>query len=249
MTEYPEYKVICGDAIEVMREMPDESVNHVICDPPYAARVNANMRGNRGTSEVPYNDSSNIVTRDPGFSPMTYKLRRAVCEEACRIATGWLVFCSDWESIHEWKYYIEESGGSYRRVIPWIRWSTPQFNGQAPPTGSEAIVVAKPIKRGRKWGNGARTHYDTKCLRSNSKLDIDRPKHSTEKPVGLMKAIVEDCTKPGDLILDPFAGSSSTGVAALELGRRVILVEKDPKWAEISRQRCENVYEKLYGNR
>jgi site-specific DNA-methyltransferase (adenine-specific) len=57
-----------------------------------------------------------------------------------------------------------------------------------------------------------------------------------------MKEIIEDCTLPGDLIIDPFAGSGATGHAALELGRRIILVEKDPVWAEISKQRCELVY-------
>jgi len=234
--------VICGDAVRYMIELPDGAVNHVICDPPYSAYVHSHMRGNRGTSERPYNCAENIVTRDAGFASMTDELRRDVCQQVCRVATGWLVFCSDWESIYKWKQEIEDAGGSYRRVIPWIRWSTPQFNGQAPPTGSEAIVVAKPIKRGRKWINGSRVCYDTKCLRSNSKLESDRPKHSTEKPVGLMKAIIEDCTKIDDLILDPFSGSGATGHAALELGRRIILVEQDPKWAEISRQRCELVY-------
>ena len=62
--------------------------------------------------------------------------------------------------------------------------------------------------------------------------------HPTQKPAELIGAQVEAFTDPNDLILDPFAGSGTTGVAALRLGRRVILIEREPKWAELSRERC-----------
>jgi DNA modification methylase len=54
--------------------------------------------------------------------------------------------------------------------------------------------------------------------------------HPTEKPVELLKFFVALCSRPGDTLLDPFAGSHSTGVAALELGRKVVLVEEDPDY-------------------
>ena len=59
--------------------------------------------------------------------------------------------------------------------------------------------------------------------------------HPNEKPVSLMRALVAKC--PPGVILDPFCGSASTGVAALREGRSVVLIEKDPRWAELARQR------------
>lgn len=64
--------------------------------------------------------------------------------------------------------------------------------------------------------------------------------HSTVKSISLMRWLIRLVTQPGDVVLDPFGGSGTTGVAALCEGRRVILVEREPRFAEIARQRCEH---------
>ena len=61
--------------------------------------------------------------------------------------------------------------------------------------------------------------------------------HPTQKPVALMLDLVRDFTDEDEVLLDPFAGSGTTGVAALRLGRRAILIEKDPKYATLARER------------
>lgn len=65
----------------------------------------------------------------------------------------------------------------------------------------------------------------------------ERGQHPTQKPVGVMQWVLELATKPGDIVLDPFAGSGTTGVACLRLGRRFIGIEKDAKYAAIARER------------
>ena len=62
--------------------------------------------------------------------------------------------------------------------------------------------------------------------------------HSTVKSVALMRWLIRLVTKPGDVVLDPFGGSGTTGVAALLEGRRVILVEREPQYAAIALARC-----------
>ena len=64
-------------------------------------------------------------------------------------------------------------------------------------------------------------------------------KHPTQKPLTLMRRIVEASSHPGDVVLDPFSGSGSTGVAALELGRFYIGIEQDPAYLELSRRRLD----------
>lgn len=202
-----------GDCVSALSEIGN--VDHVISDPPYSAHTHGNARGNRGRD--------GIVTRDFGFSHLSPITRRSVAQWSCENASGWLAFFTDRESSWLWRLSIEVAGGSYRRTIPWIRWSSPQFNGQAPPSSAEDIVFAKPKARKSKWHNGGRTHYDTKCLRSSNKVGD----HPTEKPTDLMASIIEDCTLDGELVCDMFAGSGTTGVAALSLGRRFVGVEQN----------------------
>lgn len=68
----------------------------------------------------------------------------------------------------------------------------------------------------------------------------DETAHPTEKPAQLMRLLMENSTYPGQVIIDPFMGSGSTGVAALRSGRKFIGIEKDPKWFDVSRRRIEN---------
>ena len=67
----------------------------------------------------------------------------------------------------------------------------------------------------------------------------ERGQHPTQKPVGVMQWVLELATKPGDLVLDPFCGSGTTGVACLRLGRRFIGIEKEATYAAVARERLE----------
>ena len=65
--------------------------------------------------------------------------------------------------------------------------------------------------------------------------------HPNEKPVALMRRLIESTTKPNDLILDPFAGSGTTLVAAMQSGRRCMGIEISPKYYEMARQRLDKL--------
>ena len=68
----------------------------------------------------------------------------------------------------------------------------------------------------------------------------DESEHPTEKPVELMRFWIGNSSKPGEIVLDPFMGSGTTGVAALQLGRNFIGIEKDPRWFDIACKRIED---------
>jgi hypothetical protein len=119
-------------------------------------------------------------------------------------------------------------GGAQRTALPIDHRDTgtasryfPQFPADDPDAPwSEALFryVAKP----------------SRAERNNGGVDNI---HSTVKPVALMRWLIRLVTKPGDVVLDPFGGSGTTGVAALLEGRRVILVEREPQYAAIARAR------------
>jgi len=80
-------------------------------------------------------------------------------------------------------------------------------------------------------------------MRKGSVLRYMRPtgrkvRHPNEKPVGLLRELIESSTRQGDVVLDPFAGSGSTAVAAVLSGRRAVLVESDVRWLKLIRQRA-----------
>lgn len=109
---------------------------------------------------------------------------------------------------------------------------------------SEALFryVAKPSRAERNVGIGdAGPRRVRNELPAGDAFGNDRRKgntHPTVKPVALMRWLIRLVTKPGDVVLDPFGGSGTTGVAALLEGRRVVLVEREPAFAAIIRARC-----------
>ena len=75
-----------------------------------------------------------------------------------------------------------------------------------------------------------------------AKLWAENPEHPTQKPITLMRWIIENYTKPNDLIIDPFMGSGTTGVACAQTGRRFVGIELDPDYFKIAEKRIANAY-------
>lgn len=211
--------VVEGDALALLASLPDGCVDAVISDPPYDERTHAGARTTRGTS---------VVAAGIDFAPIG---STDFAVDLVRVARRWVVaFCA------------VEQVGAYERTAAqaWVRagfWrkpsAMPQLTGDRPAVGGEAVAIMH--RPGRKaWNGGGRPAFWS--------CDVDRGDgrvHPTQKPLPLMRELVRDFTDLGEVILDPFAGSGTTGVAALAEGRRVILCERVPEYAEIARRRCE----------
>jgi hypothetical protein len=225
-----QWAVLSGDCLDLLPLFADASVDHVVADPPYSARTHKNMKGNRGEQ-----DAAHIVTRDCGFAPITPALRRGIGRHATRIAKSWIAIFSDHESTWLWRNSIEASKGKYVRTIPWVRWSSPEFSRRAPPSGSEAVIIAKPRTRSAYWLNGGRMSYDSRCLRASNK----EGDYQTEKPTALMLEILSDIGVAGDLVVDMTCGSGTTLTAAIRLGMRCIGIDVRLEAWRVARERCE----------
>jgi DNA modification methylase len=130
-----------------------------------------------------------------------------------------------------------EAGLQHIRIGQWVKLNaTPQFTGDRPATGAEAVVISHP--KGRKRWNGGGTHAVwTHAIAIDRASTGEERCHTTQKPVPLMLELVSLFTDPGELVLDAFCGSGTTGVACLRLGRRFIGIEKDSKYAAVARER------------
>ncbi len=212
--------VVHGDALAMMRALPDGCVDHVITDPPYAEKTHAGARTTRpgvGLTTVP------IVTFDSIGDAMFLDL----CRECVRVARRWVIMTCDWRHAA-----AAECDGR----VPVIRTgvflkpdAAPQFTGDRPGTGWEAVLMLH--REGRKRWNGGGHHavWTFNVERNNV--------HPTQKPLALVRKWLHQFTDPGELVLDPYAGSGTTAVACCHEGRRCILVERDPTYVEVCRKR------------
>lgn len=202
-----------GDCIQGMAAMEDRSVDHILTDPPYAPMTIKNAR------------SATMIKRrdgklyDFGYSALSPELRAACSTQFARLAKRWIVVWCDIESTEAWRRDLEAAGLRYVRTGVWVRVNgCPQFSGDRPAQGVEACVIMHTASRMR-WNGGGRPAVWTGPI-VNSR-DGERI-HASPKPLWLMREIVRDFTESDELILDPFSGSASMGVAALEFGRRFL---------------------------
>lgn len=219
-----------------------DSVDHFIADPPYSEHVHgaarsrimsANDRGGRYGADLRRNV-------DLGFTHLTPELRDFLAAQAARLTRRWVLVFSDVEGSRDWADDLEEHGLDYVRTGAWIkRGSTPQFSGDRPATGHEAITIAHPKGRKRWNGGGSHAIWDVPIVLNRARADKSERVHPTQKPLVLMQRLVEQFTDPGEVILDPTAGSGTTGVAAKLLSRRAVLIERDEKHAESAVKRLE----------
>jgi DNA modification methylase len=237
-----------GDCIEGMRALADKSVDHVICDPPYAseiyqrckknpARNSGKGRGHRGTNKV----SVSLKALTEGAIGTLDDCLSGSMAHIARVTRRWaLVFC-DVESLHLIKSALVLGGMRYVRTGCWAKTDPmPQFSGDRPAQGFEACAIAHSSETRSSWNGGG-----SAALWTYGVCKVDRPDHPCPKPVDLMERLIRDFTDPGETVLDPFAGSGTTGVAAIRLGRRFIGFERDEKYYAIATKRLAAAREQL----
>lgn len=237
--------VVEGDNSVILPMLAAGSIDHVICDPPYSEHVHSKSLA--GARKTPLADGSgrrskSAISRevDFGFAAMTMAEREAFADQCERVCRRWALVFSDVESSHLWRGELTAVGMDYCRTGAWIKvGATPQFTGDRPGVGFEAITICH-AKGKKRWNGGGApavwTHLT--CIDRGSPAQTNNERmHPTQKPLPLMLELVSLFTDPDDLILDPYCGSGTTGVAAIRLGRRFIGIERDPKFAEMARSR------------
>jgi site-specific DNA-methyltransferase (adenine-specific) len=221
-TEAEPVKVVCGDCLDVLRALPDGCVDVVITDPPYAEKTHAGARGARpGVSLTTVPIVSFASIDDAAFLHL--------CGESVRVALRWVLMTCDWRHSAA-AFCCSTVGSTVVRCGVWLKPdAAPQFTGDRPGTGWEAVLILH--RKGRKRWNGG-GHHATWIY------EVERGNiHPTQKPLALVRKWVRDFTDPGELILDPFGGSGTTAVAALHEGRRCLIIEKDAGYCDIIRER------------
>lgn len=220
-----------GDCREAMPLL--NSVTHIVSDPPYEEQAHKKMRKTSKSIKT-----GQDVSLD--FGKITEDLRRFIAEWGTKNSLGWCIYFCQAEAVAAWRDAIELFDGKYKRPCIWVKPdSTPQFNGQMPAMGYENFVCQWAGSGHSKWNAGGKRGVYTHLTNQPDRTGL----HPTEKPLPLMMEILKDFTNSGEIILDPFMGSGTTGVACAKMGRKFIGIEMEEKYFDIACKRIEEAYQ------
>jgi site-specific DNA-methyltransferase (adenine-specific) len=209
-------KIIKGDCREILPQLPAESVDLLLTDPPYGMRYrsSAGSRPIVGDGDLAW------------FRPFIREAYRVL-----KPNTHAYVFCNEY-GLATFRTEMADAGFKVKRLLVWVKdQHTAGDLGGDYANRTEYLLFGH---KGRRFLNG---HRDANVLffkRAGRKRD-----HPTEKPEEMLRYLIAKSSAPGELVLDPFAGSGTTCRAAKDLGRRYLGIEIDPKYAEIARRRTE----------
>lgn len=222
-----------GECLAGLAALDTGSVDVVITDPPYEAEAHTSGR-------LVARAGGKLAVEPITFPPITEEQRAESSRQMARLARRWiLVFCQV-EGAMKWRAALEAAGAVYKRRCIWVKPDgKPQYSGDRPGIGYESIVACHAP--GRTAWNGGGSHG----VFVVNKGGDPRTGHQTQKPLALMELLVRLFSNAGELVLDPFAGSGTTGVAAIRLGRRFLGWEMNPEYAEIARRRIVVAREQL----
>ena len=249
-------QLFCGDCLDVMKGIPDGSVDLVLTDPPY------------GTTACKWD---NVIP----FEPMWEQLKRICKENAAIILFSAQPFTTD---------LILSNRKMFRYEIIWEKTQAQGFlnANKMPLRAHENLVVFyrklptyTPIKNRVERKDVGRVRQ-VNAMRSQQYREMDRTvwvetgeryptdvirfsnwngalfgktqkhiKHPTAKPVNLLEYLIKTYTNEGETVLDFTMGSGSTGVACINTNRRFIGIEKDPRYFEIAKNRIETEVSQL----
>lgn len=205
-----------ADCLSVLAGFEASSVDVCLSDPPFGEQTHAGAQTGK-------NGGEKLVD----FDSLTAEQIGEIWDElVLRICRRWVVATIEWRHASEL-----ERRNLLVRLGVWIKPNgAPQFTGDRPGTGWEAVAICH--RPGRKKWNGGGHHAVWRFNKTAGE-------HPTQKPIELVSMWLDQFSDPNELILDPFMGSGTTGVACIQTGRRFIGIERDPGYFDIAVKRIE----------
>lgn len=221
--ESPRARLILGDARDELARLAKESVDLVVVDPPYGGEWRSNLRAERFAmlNEDGAGDRDGVrailseCVRVVGQNRHLYVFGPDDVLEGLKVSKPVALI---WDKGVNGAGDLTAAWGPAHEPI-WFLVSRWRHGGQA----GDTTGVAARLRKGS---------VITAMRRTGRKV-----RHPSEKPYALISEFIESSSRAGELVLDPCAGSGSTGVAAIVRGRRALLIESDEQWARLAVER------------
>jgi site-specific DNA-methyltransferase (adenine-specific) len=216
--------VYVADARDVMPAVGTESVDMILTDPPYGVEFRSNQRVQRFES-IALDGADDRV-----------EVKRVI--EGCVRAVG--------QNRHIYVFGPDDvlDGLKVSKPVSLV-WDKTMMSGGdlSAPWGAAHEPIWFAVSRHRHAGQAGKDSLPSR-IRKGSVLRFGRAtgrtvRHPTEKPVDLLAELIESSSRVGDVVLDPFAGIGSTGVAAVLRGRRAVLIEVEERYSNLAAERLQ----------
>lgn len=221
--------VILGDCYEVIKSIPDKSIDLIVTDPPYEIDTIGSKENNI---------SKTFANCNKQISYISEGIDLKILEEYMRIMKkpNIYIWCNKKQILEYLKFFVEKHKCSFE-IMTWCKTNpTPLCGGNYLIDKEFCLYFRKNVKLNTKYETAFTYWIETK-----NKMDKDKFEHPTIKPVHILNNLILNSSNENDIILDTFVGSGSTLVSAKNLNRRYIGIELNPKWHKVAVDRLNNI--------
>lgn len=245
-------QVLQGDCIEVLERFPPESVDLIFADPPYNLQLHQELWRPNLTRVDGVDDDWDQFPDFLAYDQFTKGWLTACRRVLKRTGTIWVI--GSYHNIFRVGALMQDLKFWTLNTIIWIKTNPmPNFRGVRFTNAHETLIWAQK-ERGAPYtfnhhamkalndGLQMRSDWNLPICSGKERLKVNGEKaHSTQKPEALLYRVLLASSEPGDVVLDPFFGTGTTGVVAQRLQRQWIGIEREARYVEIARQRIEAV--------
>jgi len=239
-----------GDCIAQMNAMAPASVDMVFADPPYNLQLSGDLRRPNDSLVDGVNDAWDKFATFAAYDEFTKNWLTAARRVLKKDGTLWVI--GSYHNIFRIGTQLQDIGFWILNDVVWRKTNPmPNFRGRRFTNAHETLIWCAREKESRyrfnynamkalNEGLQMRSDWLLPICTGKERLRQDgRKVHPTQKPESLLYRTILAATQPGDVILDPFFGTGTTGAAAKKLGRNFIGIEKDPVYADFARKRID----------
>ncbi|WP_368744878.1 site-specific DNA-methyltransferase [Desertibaculum subflavum] len=250
----PENAVLLGDTVELMSTLPPRTVDLVFADPPYNLQLGGELK--RPDESVVdavddhWDQFADFATYDRFTRDWLAAARRLLKDDG----TLWVI--GSYHNIHRVGAILQDLGFWVLNEVVWRKTNPmPNFRGKRFTNAHETMLWCSKSKDQKRYTfnyEAMKALNDDLQMRSDwliplctggerLKDDDGRKAHATQKPEALLHRVLLASSRPGDLVLDPFFGSGTTGAVAKKLGRKFIGIEREEAYVRLAEQRIAKV--------
>ncbi len=249
----PVNQIVLGDCVEVMRALPDKSVDLVFADPPYNLQLGGDLWRPDQTRVAAVSDDWDKFASFAAYDAFTH----AWLSQARRVLkdTGTLWVIGSYHNIYRVGAILQDIGYWLLNDIAWVKMNPmPQMKGVRFCNAHETLLWAKKSHAQKSYT----FHYrylksgnEDKQMRSDWLLPIctgheremrdGHKAHATQKPEALLHRVITATTNPGDMVLDPFCGTGTTAAVCKRLGRRYVTIDNVEAYVGVAEKRLANI--------
>lgn len=251
------FELINGDALAALKSFEASSIDFIFADPPYfLSNDGFTVKSGKAVSV-----NKGEWDKSAGFSE-DVEFHRSWISECLRVLkpNGTIAISGTYHSIFQCGFVLQELGCRIINDLTWFKPNgAPALAGRNFTASHETVIWASKSKAAKhtfnydlskSWDspqdkllNPGKQMRSVWSIPTTPKREKLMGSHPTQKPIELLMRLVALCTREGDLVLDPFCGSGTTGVAAITLGRKFVGIDLDKSHIELARRRIEAVNE------